>query len=206
MKKKALSLFISAVMLSSVFAIPAAAAQTEDYLLSMTTEDKISQMIMPVFRYSADDEGNYTNVTKITDDIEAALEKHSFGGVIVMGQNTPTNEGTTRLTDAMQKANAKGGDRPQLLITIDQEGGTVTRLGQGTVMPGNMALGAANDTGLTKETASLIGSELRAVRAKRKAVSEWTSEGGLNGVTRRSVVTDGIPPVTNRGACDGRCK
>ena len=163
MKKKALSLFISAVMLSSVFAIPAAAAQTEDYLLSMTTEDKISQMIMPVFRYSADDEGNYTNVTKITDDIEAALEKHSFGGVIVMGQNTPTNEGTTRLTDAMQKANAKGGDRPQLLITIDQEGGTVTRLGQGTVMPGNMALGAANDTGITKKTASLIGSELRAM-------------------------------------------
>lgn len=163
MKKKALSLFISAVILSSVFAIPTAATQTDDYLSSMSTEDKISYMIMPAFRYSTDDEGNNTNVTEITDDIEAALQKHSFGGVILFGQNTPTNEGTIRLTDALQKANAKGGSRPQLIISIDQEGGNVTRLGQGTVMPGNMALGAANDTSLTKEAASMIGSELAAL-------------------------------------------
>ena len=163
MKKKALSLFISAVMLTSVFVIPAAAAPTQDYLSSMTTEDKISQMIMPAFRYSTDDEGSNTNVTEITDDIEAALEKHSFGGVILFGQNTPTNENTIRLTDALQKANAKGGNRAQLIISIDQEGGNITRLGQGTVMPGNMALGAANDTSLTKEAASMIGSELAAL-------------------------------------------
>ena len=105
MKKKALSLFISAVMLSSAFAIPAAANQTDDYLSSMTTEDKISCMIMPAFRYYIDEEGDWTNATEITNDIEAALEKHSFGGVILYGQNTPTNENTTRLTDALQKAN-----------------------------------------------------------------------------------------------------
>lgn len=74
-----------------------------------------------------------------------------------------SDDNTARLADALQKANAKGGDRPQLIISIDQEGGNVTRLGQGTVMPGNMALGAANDTSLTKEAASLIGSELAAL-------------------------------------------
>lgn len=163
MKKKALSLFISAVMLSSVFAVPAAAAPTDDYLSSMTTEDKISYMIMPAFRYDTDEDENRTNVTEITDDIETALKKHSFGGVILFGQNTPTNDNTVRLTDALQKANAKGGNRAQLIISIDQEGGNVTRLGQGTVMPGNMALGAANDTSLTKEAASMIGSELSAL-------------------------------------------
>lgn len=163
MKKKLLSLLLPAAMVLSFFAVPAVAVQPDDYLSSMTTEDKISQMIMPAFRYSTDDEGNNTNVTEITDDIEAALEKHSFGGVILFGQNTPTNDNTARLADALQKANAKGGDRPQLIISIDQEGGNVTRLGQGTVMPGNMALGAANDTSLTKEAASLIGSELAAL-------------------------------------------
>ena len=165
MKKKLLSAMLSVLLFTSMFIMPVSAVPDEpdDYLSSMSTEDKISQMIMPAFRYYIDEEGNWTNVTEITDDIEAALEKHSFGGVILFGQNTPTNEGTTRLTDAMQKANAKGGDRPQLLITIDQEGGDVTRLGQGTVTPGNMALGAANDTALTKEAASIIGSELSAV-------------------------------------------
>ncbi len=165
MKKKLLSAMLSVLLFTSMFIMPVSAVPDEpdDYLSSMSTEDKISQMIMPAFRYYIDEEGNWTNVTEITDDIEAALEKHSFGGVILFGQNTPTNEGTTRLTDAMQKANAKGGDRPQLLITIDQEGGDVTRLGQATVTPGNMALGAANATALTKEAASIICSELSAV-------------------------------------------
>ena len=153
------------ILILSMAVVPAAAAQSKagQYLASMTTEDKISQMIMPVFRYSTDADGNRTNVTQITDDIAESLEKHSYSGVILMGQNTPTNENTVRLTDALQTANAKGGDRPQLLITTDQEGGNVTRLGQGTMMPGNMALGAINDLSVTKEVASMIGSELSAV-------------------------------------------
>ena len=120
-------------------------------------------MIMPAFRYSTDADGNRTNVTEITDEIAATLEKHSYSGVILFGQNTPTNENTTRLVDALQKANAAGGDRPQLLITTDQEGGNVTRLGQGTMMPGNMALGAINDLSVTKEVASMMGAELSAL-------------------------------------------
>ena len=165
MKKKILSVILTAVLLTSMFIMQVSAVPDEPdgYLSSMSTEDKISYMIMPVFRYSEDAEGNKVNVTEITEDIEAALKKHSFSGVILMGQNTPTNENTVRLTDALQRANAAGGDRPQLLISIDQEGGNVTRLGQGTVTPGNMALGAANDLSITEETASIIGNELKAL-------------------------------------------
>ena len=165
MKKKFISLILSALMLPLPIGIHVNAAQTaaEQYLSSMTTEDKISQMIMPVFRSTVDEEGSRANVTEITEDIENSLKKHSFSGVIVMGQNTPTNDGAVRLIDAMQKANAEGGSRPQLLITIDQEGGNVTRLGQGCVMPSNMSLGAANDIELTKEDASVIAGELKAL-------------------------------------------
>lgn len=165
MKKKLLSAILTAVLLTSMFIMPVSAVpdESDDYLSYMSTEDKISQMIMPVFRYSEDADGSRTNVTEITEDIKAALKKHSFSGVILMGQNTPTNESTVRLTDALQKANAAGGNRPQLLISIDQEGGSVTRLGQGTVTSGNMALGAANDLSITKETAAMIGNELKAL-------------------------------------------
>ena len=31
-------------------------------------------------------------------------------------------------------------------------------------------------------------------------------EGETNSMAAQKFVTDGIPPVTNRGACDGRCK
>ena len=166
MKKKVVSLILAMLLvILSAATIPAGATQSkaEQYLASMTTEEKISMMIMPVFRYKVDAGKNTSNVTEMTDDIQAALEKYSLSGVILMGQNTPTNEGATRLTDAMQKANAAGGDRPQLLITIDQEGGNVTRLGQGTMTPGNMALGAINDIDTTKEVATILGNELNAV-------------------------------------------
>ena len=165
MKKKILSAALSVLIMASAFAMPVSAVQEEpdSYLASMSTEDKISCMLMPVFRSTVDEEGNRVDLTEITENIADSLRKHSFSGVIVMGQNMPTNEGAVRLIDAMQKANAEGGDRPQLLITVDQEGGNVTRLGQGCVMPSNMSLGAANDVKLTKEDASIIAGELKAI-------------------------------------------
>ncbi len=57
-------------------------------------------------------------------------------------------EQTVRLTDAFQKASP---DIP-LLLSIDQEGGIVTRLGEGTHFPGNMALGAARKTAYASQT------------------------------------------------------
>ena len=162
--KKTLAILLALVLaLSTISVIPASAqSKAEQYLETMSTEDKISQMIMPAFRYSYDSENNRSNVTAITDDIAATIGKHSYSGVILFGQNTPTNENTVRLVDALQKANAVN-SRPRLLITIDQEGGSVTRLGQGTMMPGSMALGAANDLSLTREAASMMGRELSAL-------------------------------------------
>ena len=171
MKKRIISLLlVMLLVILSAAVVPTASAQTaaseskvEQYLASMSTEDKISMMIMPAFRWTTDEEGNRLNVTEITDDIADSLNRHSFAGVILFAQNTSTNEGATRLIDALQKENAAGGDRPQLLISIDQEGGNVTRLGQGTMTPGNMALGAINDTEVTKEVATMIASELNAI-------------------------------------------
>ncbi len=49
---------------------------------------------------------------------------------------------TTLIHDLQEVAiNDEDGNLP-LLITLDQEGGIVTRLGEGTNLPGNMALGA----------------------------------------------------------------
>lgn len=166
MKKRVCSLMLVVlILILSAAVIPVSATEKtpEQYLASMSTEDKISMMIMPAFRWKIDSEGKKTTVTEITDDIAATLQKHSYAGVILFLQNTETNAGTTRLIDAMQKANAAVGDRPQLLISTDQEGGNVTRLMQGTMMPGNMALGAINDVNATKEVAAMMGKELTAI-------------------------------------------
>ena len=59
----------------------------------------------------------------------------------------------------LQKAATKDNGIP-LLITTDQEGGIVYRLGSGTALPGNMALGAPGDVNNAKIAGEIIGSEL----------------------------------------------
>ena len=165
MKKRITALILSVMLVllcAATSHADVAGNRVEQYLASMSTEDKISMMLMPAFRSGVDAEGKRTNVTAITEDIAATLAKHSYAGVILFGQNTPTTENTVRLIDQLQKANAVG-VRPQLLITADQEGGAVTRLNQGTMTPGNMALGAINDLDVTAEVAAVIGRELKAV-------------------------------------------
>jgi beta-N-acetylhexosaminidase len=55
--------------------------------------------------------------------------------------------------------------RPDVLIAIDEEGGDVTRLAHavGSPYPGNAALGAVGDVGLTRRVYRAIGDELAAV-------------------------------------------
>ena len=76
MKKRMIAILLSVlILMMSAVVIPVGAAESkaERYLASMSTEDKISMMLMPVFRYSYDAAGNRLNVTEITADIEAAL-------------------------------------------------------------------------------------------------------------------------------------
>lgn len=53
---------------------------------------------------------------------------------------------------------------PDVLIAVDEEGGIVTRLeaATGSSFPGNAALGAVGDTGLTRRNAAAIGAMLAA--------------------------------------------
>lgn len=126
----------------------------EEILANMSNEEKIAQMIMPSFREGYGYEVNYDNITDI-------ISSYNFAGVILFSENTPDIESTMRFVDFLQSANKEHVSR--LLIAIDQEGGSVTRLGIGTTTPGNMALAATNDPTYAFESASIIGKELKAL-------------------------------------------
>ena len=162
--KRIISVLLTLCLTMGVLpAANAAENRSAAMLKTMTTEEKISQMLMPAFRWWNDAEGNRQNLAELNDDVAAMLERHGFAGVVLFAQNAAENEATARLLDAMQTANAKGENRTQLLTAIDQQGGSVTRLGQGTAFPGNMALGAVNDLTATADAARTIGAELKAM-------------------------------------------
>ena len=129
----------------------------------MSTADKISQMLVPTFRYWKDAEGKNQPVTELNDELTAALQAHGFGGVIFFAQNAADNEAAARLLNDMQKANAAVPGRTQLFTAIDQEGGNVSRLGRGTMLPGNMALGATGSADRAAAAGTLAGLELSAL-------------------------------------------
>ncbi|SEH89946.1 beta-N-acetylhexosaminidase [Halobacillus karajensis] len=123
-------------------------------LENMTMEEKVGQMLMPDFR-TRDGE----NVTEMLPEIEQLVKDYHLGGVILFRENVVTTEQTAKLAADYKEASEKYG----LLLTIDQEGGIVTRLQSGTDMPGNMAVGAARSEEMAEDVGGVIGAELESL-------------------------------------------
>jgi beta-N-acetylhexosaminidase len=79
-----------------------------------------------------------------------------LGGVVLFAFNIRDPEQLAALTTSLRA------ERPDLLVGVDEEGGDVTRLeaASGSSFPGNLALGAVDDTALTRRVAAAIGGEL----------------------------------------------
>lgn len=81
---------------------------------------------------------------------------NGISGVCLFHNNLQSAEQVTALNASLREAT----DHP--LISLDEEGGDVTRIGQarGSDYPGNAALGAVDDPDLTRETFRALGLEL----------------------------------------------
>ncbi|HEX9109217.1 MAG TPA: glycoside hydrolase family 3 N-terminal domain-containing protein, partial [Longimicrobiales bacterium] len=91
------------------------------------------------------------------------LRRRPLGGVTLFrAMNYQGLAQMRALTGSLQAA-ARSGGRLPLLIGVDQEGGQLMELGDGTPFPGNMALGAAGDENLAHRVGRAIGLELAAV-------------------------------------------
>ena len=127
---------------------------TEKILAGLTIEEKVGQMIIADFRQAGSEA-----VTAVTPDIEKQMRKYHIGGVILFQENVPETEQTVKLAEQFQSLSQKLG----LFISIDQEGGTVTRIESGTNMPGNMAIGATGSAEMAEKAGTVTGKELLAL-------------------------------------------
>lgn len=82
-----------------------------------------------------------------------------LAGVVYFGQNMGPD--VAKLSAALREAN------PQVLIGIDEEGGSVTRLEAqtGSTVPGAAQLGVVNDVEATRATSAVLASRLRSAGA-----------------------------------------
>lgn len=169
MKNRVLSSALALTMAAAT-AAPAFAAETKNnrvqtLLNSMSLKDKVTQMMMVDFRYWGSSQSDATSkggFTEMNDEVRQIVEDYNFGAIIYFAQNLVTTEQSYKLTQELQAAATKD-NGIAMIITCDQEGGSVYRLGTGTALPGNMALGATGSTDYAYAAGNIIGSELNSL-------------------------------------------
>ncbi|APC97955.1 glycoside hydrolase family 3 protein [Francisella frigiditurris] len=118
--------------------------------------NKIGQLIMMDFRYWGHDDSNKPLPFKQANEKVCNLfEKYNLGGFILFRENIESNEQVISLLRDLQNSS-----NIPILFGVDQEGGRVNRLKQGTSTCGNMALGATANPENAKILSKLIGDEL----------------------------------------------
>ncbi|NOV04170.1 beta-N-acetylhexosaminidase [Paenibacillus planticolens] len=93
--------------------------------------------------------------------ITQLIEDYGLGGVIYFRRNVKEAHQLARLSAELQEISLRSGGQP-LFIAVDQEGGMVSRIEKGaTLLPGNMALGAAFAPAGVYASSKIMGKELR---------------------------------------------
>jgi beta-N-acetylhexosaminidase len=99
----------------------------------------------------------------LSPEIIHVFQKYYPGGITLFRSlNIATLSQTRALTDSLQRL-ARELNLPHLLIATDQEGGQLMAVGDGTPLPGNMALGATRSTELARTAGEVLGRELSAL-------------------------------------------
>ena len=107
---------------------------------------------------------NRAGVTKLPTQLGRLLSQLNIGGVILFAENCQSKSQISALTQAIQHSASQSQAAIPALISIDQEGGRVTRLPKEKwpTFSGNMAIGATCDssTEFAYENGLLIGEQL----------------------------------------------
>jgi beta-N-acetylhexosaminidase len=149
----------------------AVGSQVQALLASMSLEDKVGQLFFTyVYGDSATTENpTYTQQNQAlygVDNGAQLIAKYHLGGVIYFTwsgnlQNPPQ---IASLSNGLQQAAMAQQPAVPLLISTDQEGGNVTRIGAPiAVSPGNMAIGATFSSTSALRAATATGQQLRAM-------------------------------------------
>lgn len=152
-----------------------AAEQTPEQILAkMNLDQKVGQLLWThVYGDSADDTTYASDNQAIFGaDVSTpaqAVKKYHLGGVLYFNwahnfssENTDVTK-VAALSNGLQAAAKADGNVP-LGITIDQEGGMVSRVGApATIFPGNMTLGATGNQSLAYAQGQVLGCEMRSL-------------------------------------------
>lgn len=174
-----------------------AAADTSiaETVASMTQEEKIGQLLMPVL--AGTQAGEVTPAEAAQNQLDHGYDtpaeivsQYKVGGVIYLENNVASAEQLRSLSRDLQAA-AQGTSDSGLLIAIDQEGGTVSRVSD-EVTSFESALELSGDAARVNEAAFVTGQQLRyqGINVVLAPVADVLPENGAGFIGDRSYGSD----------------
>jgi len=120
-------------------------------LESLSLDEKIGQLLMIGYKEA-----------QPVEKVREFVQEYKVGGFILFNRNYSNLEDMVQTTNQL---NAWNSSNPlPLFLSLDEEGGTVSRIPkEGTKLPDARLLGAINDTELTFRAGAVIGEELKAM-------------------------------------------
>ncbi|RKX77797.1 MAG: hypothetical protein DRP49_01600, partial [Spirochaetes bacterium] len=143
---------------------PEGGEQTEEEILrtimkTMSLKEKIGQLFILQIRYNGDGSPR----REVDEDLNLFLNDFKPGGIILFRENIVDNQQVESLISNLQIFS-----RIPLFISVDEEGGLVSRLGKVpevnvTLLPPALSIGNKNNSDLAYNAGLVLGRELRAL-------------------------------------------
>ena len=129
----------------------------EDILKEMTLEEKVWQMMF----VAPEDITGVSVAVSAGETTKEALQKYPVGGIIYFGQNFENRDQTIKMI-----ANTQEYSKIPLFISVDEEGGTVSRLGSKpqmgtTKQPSMFEIGETKDSDRAYKAGAQIAADLK---------------------------------------------
>lgn len=128
---------------------PTAEELLAEEIAQMTLDEKIGQLVVA---------GMPGDV--LTDEVRGLVEEHFIGGFILFRHNLTSAASSVELINGLKLAN--GQNRYPLLMSVDQEGGRVTRLPELRSLPSNLEIARASSVDAAEGYGSLLARQVHA--------------------------------------------
>lgn len=116
---------------------------------SISLDEKIGQMIF-----------SGVNGTKMTAETKNIIKSYHVGGIILFGNNIKGIAQTVNFMNELKTANVE--NPYPLLLGVDEEGGSVTRMPKGMKsLPSSSSIGALNDPDVSFNVGTILGMQLK---------------------------------------------
>lgn len=113
----------------------------------MTLEQKVGELFHVGF-----------SGTHVTEELARLITDAHVGGVIYFSRNITSPASVAGISEEVQEL--ADDEVAPLALSVDEEGGSVTRISGGVHLPGHMAIGATGDPRYAREAGSVAGGQL----------------------------------------------